>query len=140
MVKMVCRFAPRSRSSSRWRRSHPRPPSRARSPRPNRSRRRSVGNTISGVEDGASYVEYIVPDGTIRGIEADELYTGRWQIAGPKFCMSYVDDGGAWKPVGVLSDRSRWSAPQLARRGGSAPRRRSVAATRTACRRLATPD
>ena len=51
-----------------------------------------VGNTVSGVEEGKSYVEFLQPDGRIDGEGRDGRYTGHWQIAKGQICFSYDDD------------------------------------------------
>ena len=53
-----------------------------------------VGNTVTGVENGKSYTEYYLPDGTLHGLEAEGSYTGHWKIDGGRFCENYVEDSG----------------------------------------------
>jgi len=75
---------------------------------------RFVGNTIDGVENGESYSEYLVPDGTLRGVEPSGFYSGRWRIANNQICFHYdEDDGqpGAWdcSPVTLVGEKVYWS-------------------------------
>jgi hypothetical protein len=51
-----------------------------------------VGNTISGVEEGENYVEYLKEDGTIAGEAPSGRYTGRWRISGNQMCFQYDRD------------------------------------------------
>src|SRR5271166_3898917 len=48
-----------------------------------------IGNTISGVEDGKDYEEFLHPDGWIFGQEKDGSYKGRWVIENEKLCLLY---------------------------------------------------
>ena len=75
---------------------------------------RFVGNTIDGVENGQSYSEYLVPDGTLRGVEPSGPYTGRWRIANNQICFHYDEedgDPGAWdcSPVTLVGQNVYWS-------------------------------
>jgi hypothetical protein len=75
---------------------------------------RFVGNTVVGVENGEAYSEYIVPDGTIRGLGADGPYSGAWRIANGQLCFHYDEsdgDGAAWdcSPVTLVGDKVYWS-------------------------------
>ena len=72
-----------------------------------------VGNTISGREDGAAYVEFINPDGRIVGEDRDGRYTGRWRLNEGRICFSYDKDGGKasdWDcaQVGLEGSRIVW--------------------------------
>ena len=53
-----------------------------------------IGNTVTGVENGKSYTEYYLPDGTVHGLEAEGSYTGHWKIDGGRFCENYLEDSG----------------------------------------------
>jgi hypothetical protein len=68
-----------------------------------------IGNTISGVEGGKPYVEFLQPDGQINGKESEGRYTGSWQIANGRICFRYVDEGKAknWDCVKVAVTGSR---------------------------------
>jgi hypothetical protein len=52
-----------------------------------------IGNTISGVEDGESYVEYLRKDGAISGQSGSEKYSGLWRIGDDQICFFYKEDG-----------------------------------------------
>jgi hypothetical protein len=71
-----------------------------------------IGNTLSGVEEGKSYVEFLQPDGRIDGEEREGRYTGHWQIAKGQICFSYDDDDKAtnWDcvKVGIEGSRIVW--------------------------------
>jgi len=62
-----------------------------------------IGNTITGVEDGETYAEYLAPDGTISGEGDSGAYAGFWRVAGDQLCFRYDDDdaGGAWDCASV---------------------------------------
>ena len=64
---------------------------------------RLIGNTITGVEDGETYAEYLAPDGTISGEGDSGAYAGFWRVAGDQLCFRYDDDdaGGAWDCASV---------------------------------------
>jgi hypothetical protein len=68
-----------------------------------------IGNTISGVEEGKSFVEFLQPDGRIDGEQRDGRYTGHWQIAKGQICFSYDEDNRAtkWDCVKVAIEGSR---------------------------------
>jgi hypothetical protein len=53
-----------------------------------------VGNTISGVEKGKAFTEYLHPDGRITGEAADGRYTGHWAISGARMCLRYANGDG----------------------------------------------
>jgi hypothetical protein len=71
-----------------------------------------IGSTISGVEDGKSYVEFLQPDGRIDGDGREGRYSGHWQIAKGQICFSYDEDGKAnsWDcvKVGIEGARIVW--------------------------------
>jgi len=48
-----------------------------------------VGNTITGVEDGESYTEYLNPNGTISGQSPSGKYSGNWRISDNEICFTY---------------------------------------------------
>lgn len=45
--------------------------------------------TFTGTENEASYTEYYAPDGTLRGIQDDEEYSGTWSVQGNEICFTY---------------------------------------------------
>jgi len=53
---------------------------------------RIIGNTISGVDDGETYMEYYSPNGTILGTDSSGKYTGNWRIDGDQLCTLFPDD------------------------------------------------
>jgi hypothetical protein len=62
------------------------------------------GQTVSGSEDGKTYAEYYVSDGSIRGRDDEGPYSGEWHISGRRFCMRYFDEDRGptkWDCVGV---------------------------------------
>jgi hypothetical protein len=77
---------------------------------------RIIGNTVTGVEDGAPYQEYFNPNGTIAGSDSTEKYVGVWRIDGSKLCMGYQSDDDPdklddWSCSGValIGDRVIWN-------------------------------
>jgi hypothetical protein len=56
-----------------------------------------IGNTISGVEDGKDYEEFLHPDGWIFGHEKEGSYKGRWLIEKEKLCLFYEEGRHAGK-------------------------------------------
>jgi hypothetical protein len=60
-----------------------------------------VGHTISGVENGKSYSEYLNPNGTISGKNSSGAYSGRWRIARGEICFLYEDSTKGWDCNGV---------------------------------------
>jgi hypothetical protein len=69
-----------------------------------------VGNTITGVEKGKTYTEYLKPDGTISGSE-DGAYNGAWRLEGDRICLTYDPDEDA------TSKEHQWDCEPLARKG-----------------------
>jgi hypothetical protein len=58
-----------------------------------------VGKTISGIENGEAYSEYLSPDGAISGRSSSGVYSGRWRILDNEICFLYEEDagrGGKW--------------------------------------------
>jgi hypothetical protein len=58
-----------------------------------------VGKTISGIENGESYSEYLSPDGGISGRSPSGAYSGRWAISGNEICFLYEEGSrrsGKW--------------------------------------------
>ncbi|WP_374384882.1 hypothetical protein [Dongia sp.] len=51
-----------------------------------------IGSTLSGVIGDVSFAEYYLPDGTLRGVDAEKgPYTGRWSIRGDDaMCWAYA--------------------------------------------------
>ena len=70
-----------------------------------------VGNTITGIEKGKSYTEYLKPDGTISGSEQAGAYNGAWRLEGDRICVTYDPDEDA------TSKEHQWDCSPLARRG-----------------------
>jgi hypothetical protein len=72
-----------------------------------------IGNTISGVEDGKDYEEYLHPDGWIFGQEKEGSYKGRWLIEKEKLCLFYEEGrhadktGGKWECLTVGLDGTK---------------------------------
>lgn len=55
-----------------------------------------VGHTITGVEGGKSYTEYLKSDGNIAGQSPSGKYAGQWHISGNQICFLYHDDHNNW--------------------------------------------
>jgi hypothetical protein len=55
-----------------------------------------VGNTISGIENGEAYSEYLRSDGSISGLSGSEKYSGRWRISGDQICFLYLGESKNW--------------------------------------------
>ena len=53
-----------------------------------------VRNTISGEEEGATFTEFLNPDGRILGEEPEGRYTATRHIAGAQMCMRYAEEDG----------------------------------------------
>lgn len=75
-----------------------------------------VGNTITGVEDGEQYIEYLRPDGTISGQSPSGSYTGAWRISRNQMCFFYYSEPGEAKQrnwdcskVSIEGDKVFWS-------------------------------
>ena len=68
-----------------------------------------VGKTISGVEDGESYSEYLNPDGTISGRSPSGRYSGRWRISGDEICFLYDEEG--------MRNAGKWDCNEVTLRG-----------------------
>ena len=52
-----------------------------------------IGNTIAGVEDGETYIEYLKKDGTISGQAPSGKYSGLWRIGDDQICFFYKEEG-----------------------------------------------
>lgn len=50
--------------------------------------------TFTGTFDGVPYAEYYAPNGTLRGEEDGEAYTGTWAVVGDELCFTYPDAAG----------------------------------------------
>jgi hypothetical protein len=70
-----------------------------------------VGNTITGVDKGKAYTEYLKPDGTISGLEQAGPYNGAWRLEGDRICLSYDPDEEA------TSKERQWDCWPIARKG-----------------------
>ena len=74
-----------------------------------------VGNTISGIEAGEQYVEYLRPDGTISGRSPSGSYKGKWRISGKRMCFLYFGERGeaegSWdcSEVSIVGNKVFWS-------------------------------
>ncbi len=75
-----------------------------------------VGNTITGVEDGEQYIEYLRPNGTISGQSPSGRYTGAWRISSNQMCFFYNGEPGEAKQrdwdcsnVRIEGDKVFWS-------------------------------
>jgi hypothetical protein len=55
-----------------------------------------VGNTLTGVQDGEAYTEFLRSDGTISGRAKSGKYFGEWRISGNRICFGYRDDKKNW--------------------------------------------
>jgi len=59
-----------------------------------------VGNTYAGEsvrQPGNTYIEYIDPDGSIRGLwNGKDRYKGEWAISGKVFCNKYKTQNGCY--------------------------------------------
>lgn len=77
-------------------------------------RARLVGNTIDGVDDGKPFSEYVVSDGSLRGLGADGFFSGSWRIDNNQFCYRIneetdPDDSAATDPTAT----SDWDCSQV---------------------------
>src|SRR5215471_12123739 len=46
-----------------------------------------AGNTVQG----AKFVEYYDPDGSVRGREGDDKYAGSWRVDGDRLCVTFPE-------------------------------------------------
>ncbi len=67
----------------------------------NQIRQALIGHTISGVQNGKSYSEYLKPDGTISGRDSSGAYSGHWRIADNEICFIYEDSSKGWDCSGL---------------------------------------
>ena len=75
---------------------------------------RIVGNTIDGVDDGKAYSEYIVSDGTLRGLGADGFFSGTWRIDKNQFCYRIDPDADPDNPDPTDSTATwEWECSQV---------------------------
>jgi hypothetical protein len=51
--------------------------------------------TYSGEFDGQPYAEYYGVDGTLRGKNGEQRYSGTWAVVGDQLCFTYPDSGGS---------------------------------------------
>jgi hypothetical protein len=70
-----------------------------------------VGNSITGIEEGETYVEYLGPDGTISGLAESGFYRGSWRVDGDKICLLYDQDEGA------DANANTWDCEPVTRKG-----------------------
>ena len=59
-----------------------------------------IGNTVTGMEDGEHYVEFLSPDGRILGRSRSGAYSGVWRIKTKRLCVSY-DGKASWDCAAV---------------------------------------
>ena len=50
--------------------------------------------TFTGSNDDVPYTEYYAADGTLRGEEGGETYSGTWAVVGDELCFTYPDEAG----------------------------------------------
>ena len=84
-------------------------------------RKTLVGNTYEGESvryPGSTYIEFIQPDGTIRGLwNGDERYKGKWVISGQVWCYKYKSLNGC-NTVAKTGDTIFWYALDGTTKGG----------------------
>lgn len=80
-----------------------------------------VGNTYegdSGNYPGSTYIEFIQPDGTIRGLwNGKDRYKGEWVISGPVWCYKYKKSNGC-STMSKTGNTIFWYALDGTTRGG----------------------
>jgi hypothetical protein len=84
-------------------------------------RKTLVGNTYEGESvryPGSTYVEFVRPDGTIRGLwNGNERYQGEWVISGQVWCFRYKSSNGC-NTAAKSGDTIFWYALDGTTRGG----------------------
>lgn len=81
-----------------------------------------VGNTYEGnsVKYDGSYIEYIHPDGNIRGLwNGIDRYKGKWAISGQVWCYKYRNSSGC-NTLSKKGNTIYWYKPDGSTRGGKA--------------------
>jgi hypothetical protein len=82
-----------------------------------------VGNTYEGDSvnyPGSTYIEFIQPDGTIRGLwNEKDRYKGEWVISGSVWCYKYKKSNGC-STLTKTGDTIFWYALDGTTRGGKA--------------------
>ena len=80
-----------------------------------------VGNTYEGDSvnyPGSTYIEFIQPDGTIRGLwNGKDRYKGEWVISGPVWCYKYKNSNGC-STMAKTGNTIFWYALDGTTRGG----------------------
>lgn len=77
----------------------------------NQIQEKIIGHEISGIEDGVSYTEKFLPNGTIVGKESNNKYTGKWKINNNKLCIIFDDDDDdEWEcnSVSISGNKITW--------------------------------
>jgi hypothetical protein len=85
-----------------------------------------IGNTLTGVEDGEAYTEFLRSDGSISGRSKSGRYSGSWRISGNQLCFLYKGNKRkAWDCSFVTLHGSRivWSSKGGGNRSVSTLRR-----------------
>ena len=82
-----------------------------------------VGNTYEGESvnyPGSTYLEYINPDGSIKGLwDGQDRYEGKWAISGKVWCYKYKNSSGCNTLV-KKGDQIFWYNLDGSTRGGKA--------------------
>ena len=82
-----------------------------------------VGNTYQGDSikfPGNAYIEFVNPDGTIRGLwNGKDRYKGEWVIAGQVWCYKYKSSRGC-NTLAKQGDTIYWYSLEGTTRGGKA--------------------
>jgi hypothetical protein len=80
-----------------------------------------VGNTFEGdsvKHPGSTYIEFIQPDGTIRGLwDGKDRYKGEWVISGQVWCYKYKSSNGC-STMAKTGNTISWYALDDTTRGG----------------------
>jgi len=83
-------------------------------------RKTLVGNTYEGKSvkyPGSTYIEFIQPDGTIRGLwNGKDRYKGQWVISGRVWCYKYKSSNGC-NTLAKTGDTVFWYALDGTTRG-----------------------
>ena len=84
-------------------------------------RKTLVGNTYEGESvryPGSTYIEFIQPDGTIRGLwDGKDRYKGEWVISGRVWCYKYKSSNGC-STMAKTGNTIFWYALDGTTRGG----------------------
>ena len=86
-------------------------------------RKTLVGNTYEGESvryPGSTYIEFIQPDGTIRGLwDGKDRYKGEWVISGQVWCYKYKSSNGC-STMAKTGNTIFWYALDGTTKGGKA--------------------